>query len=113
MLLRYPCIAPYGLLWSLCRPRRGSLPATQPMPSSLASAGAPSLYRGSPYSRSLPESSQSSQAALAVSTASVTSPVTSPVSSFVQISSCLYLQVPVYRPQAQIMLSSASCATRR
>ena len=60
------------------------MPATQPMPSSLASAGTPPLHRGSPYSRSLPESSQSStlyhygsspQAALRLSSASVTSPV--------------------------------------
>ena len=44
----------------LHRPRKGSTPAAQPMPSSLASAGTPPLHRGSPYSRSLPESSQSS-----------------------------------------------------
>ncbi len=65
----------------MCRPRRGSLPGTQPMPSSLASAGTPPLYRGSPYSRSLPESSQphfhggSPQATLGMLSASVTSPV--------------------------------------
>lgn len=62
------------------RPRKGSLPVTQPMPSSLASAGTPPLHRGSPYSRSLPEGSQSShmqysQSALRTSSASVTSPV--------------------------------------
>ena len=66
------------------RPRKGYTPAAQPMPSSLASAGTPPLHRGSPYSRSLPESSQSStlyhygsspQAALRLSSASVTSPV--------------------------------------
>ena len=68
----------------LHRPRKGSTPAAQPMPSSLASAGTPPLHRGSPYSRSLPESSQSStlyhygsspQAAFRLSSASVTSPV--------------------------------------
>lgn len=72
------------------RPRKGSLPVTQPMPSSLASAGTPPLYRGSPYSRSLPEGSQSphmqySRSALRTSNASVTSPVSALLSR-----SCLH-----------------------
>ena len=86
VLLLPCCLVKCSWMMSLVvhRPRKSSLPATQPMPSSLASAGTPPLHRGSPYSRSLPESSQSStlyhygsspQAALRLSSASVTSPV--------------------------------------
>ena len=84
LLRRRPVWCSWMMSLVLHRPRKGSTPAAQPMPSSLASAGTPPLHRGSPYSRSLPESSQSSalyhygsspQAALRLSSASVTSPV--------------------------------------